>query len=358
MKWIAFLLVTSVCFALFGQTDTYASISADEQRLMELLSDLRNQKEDAKLKEANDTFKSVLKEVLQKDEAFNHPFQALTSVGKIYSQDQEVRVITWNVQWNDGTNSYFGFVMKKKRRKDTHHTSELHQYPKGIYPKYNRETLEPSQWYGCLYYDIVDVQNGNKTYYTLLGYDAYDSRSKMKILDIMFFAGNTPRFGYPMFETKQGLEKRIYMEHSAKATMSMKYDRKRKMIIFDHLSPEAPNLHEFREYYVPDMSYDAYRFEEGKWRLIEDIVAINEKDHEVKVMTYDSDRDTSVVLDNQNRWNDPTNKNAPIDGGTHRAVKPEDIPEEKQSASKEKKKKKQKDKGFSGVKYSPYSKED
>jgi hypothetical protein len=275
MKNLILFLVFVLTFQLMGQTDSGQQFGATESRLEELFQRMRAQKEDDSIRKYNDLFKEYFKEVLRMDQGFDHPFQNLVSIGKIKSQDDQVRVITWNVQWSDGSYNYFGFVLKRDKRKAAHHVSELHQYPKGIYPKYNKEQLEPSRWYGCLYYDIVDVIKGGKTYYTLLGYDAYDNRSKMKILDVMFFAGNTPRFGYPMFQTENGFEKRVYFEHSAKATMSLKYDKKREMIIFDHLSPEAPNLHEFREYYVPDMSYDAYRFENGKWLLSEDIIAIN-----------------------------------------------------------------------------------
>lgn len=347
-----FIIILSITCSLSvsSQTDLPQQFGALEGRVEELFIQLRNQKDDDSLNKYNALFKSEFKEILRMEQGFDHPFRNLNSIGKINSQDDQVRVITWNVQWTDGTHSYFGFVLKRDKRKASHHVSELTQYPKGIYPKYNKEQLEPSQWYGCLYYDIVDVQKGNKTYYTLLGYDAYDTRSKIKILDIMFFAANTPRFGYPMFQTDKGYEKRIFMEHSAKATMSLKYDKKRQLIIFDHLSPEAPNLAEFREYYVPDMSYDAYKYENGKWLLSEDIIAINPEENRSKVLVYDPKTDTSVVIQENAKWIDPTNRNAPIDGGTHRAVKPVDelSPKEKNA----KVKKKQKDKGFSGVKYS------
>jgi hypothetical protein len=132
--------------------------------------------------------------------------------------------------------------------------------------------------------------------------------------------------------------------------MSLKYDKSRDMIIFDHLSPEAPNLAEFRDYYVPDMTYDAYTFDGSRWQLTEDIVALNKKDHDVTVLGYDQDTDTSIVLDNNNKWVDPTDKNAPIESIGHRVVKIDD----EKDAEKEKteKVKKSKDRGFNGVKYS------
>jgi hypothetical protein len=69
-------------------------------------------------------------------------------------------------------------------------------------------------------------------------------------------------------------------------------------------------------------------------------------------MVYDAAKDTAVVISEDGKWIDPTNKNAPIDGGKHKAVKPEDVEAPNQKATKTKQKKKGKDKGFRGVKYS------
>ena len=176
-----------------------------------------------------------------------------------------------------------------------------------------------------------------------MGYDAYSDRSTIKLLDVLYFAGKVPKFGKPIFATEDGYRSRVYLEHSAKATMSLKYDKARDMIIFDHLSPEAPNLAEFRDYYVPDMTYDAYTFDGSRWQLKEDIVALNKKDHEVVVLGYDEKKDTTIVLDNNNKWVDPTDKNAPIESIGHRVVKIDDT--NNTENSKPQKVKKSKDKG-------------
>lgn len=344
-----------LCFLLFGaltwaQADVYEDVVSYEHRLIELLNNLRAADGDTELKEKNDLFKEELVKVLKQDAAFDYPFSKLSSLGKVHSQDKQVRLITWNVELADFSQRYFGFVMKKDSRKDIHYVIELVQYPQGIYPKYNYEPLSAESWNGCLYYQIIDIQKGNKTYYTLMGYDAHSDRSTIKLLDVLYFTGKVPKFGKPIFATEEGYKSRVYFEHSSKATMSLKYDTSREIIIFDHLSPEAPNLAEFRDYYVPDMTYDAYTFDGSRWQLTEDIVALNKKDHEVKVMAYDAANDTSLVLDNKNKWVDPTDKNAPIESIGHRAVKVED---EKVSDKKKKNKvKPSKDKDFNGVKYS------
>jgi hypothetical protein len=127
--------------------------------------------------------------------------------------------------------------------------------------------------------------------------------------------------------------------------MSLRYDEQRDKIIFDHLSPESPSMKDFREYYVPDMSYDAYSFVNNKWHLIEDIIAINKKGQEtVELKAYDSESDTVVSIERKNEWENPEGENAPVSGGSHKAALPEDFSEDQKAKKAKKTKKKKKSK--------------
>ena len=53
--------------------------------------------------------------------------------------------------------------------------------------------------------------------------------------------------------------------YNEKATMSLRYDEEKKMIIFDHLSPSQPSLEGKFEFYGPDFTYDGLKFEKGIW---------------------------------------------------------------------------------------------
>ena len=53
--------------------------------------------------------------------------------------------------------------------------------------------------------------------------------------------------------------------------MSVKWNERMKMIVFDHLSPSQPSLAGNYEYYGPDFSYDGFRFEKDAWVLVEQI---------------------------------------------------------------------------------------
>jgi len=57
--------------------------------------------------------------------------------------------------------------------------------------------------------------------------------------------------------------------------MSLKYakDKKKELIIFDHLSPKSPQLEGMKDWYVTDLSFDAFKLENGKWNYLKDIDA-------------------------------------------------------------------------------------
>lgn len=353
IKHVIHIATLFFTFLAFGQD--YHKLNALESDLSNKLLELRSVTNDSTINKLNVEFKELLGNALENKNAFDYPFSSLKSIGKIYSQDRLVRVFSWNIQYEDESNNYFSFIMKKDERRDRVHIVELKRQKQPL-QSLKRETLDHEKWYGALYYEIVDVEKGNRTYYTLLGYDANNRRSTIKLLDVLYFTGKYPKFGYPLFESEIGYQNRVIFEHSAKATMSLRFDDNRGKIVFDHLSPETPNLKEFKEYYVPDMSYDAYVFEKNKWRLEEDIIAVNdEESDQVDLKAYDSDLDTVVTITAKGKWINPDNKNAPLNGGGHRAVTPEDLEDEKNGKSPKKKKtksKRPKKEGFGGVSYS------
>ena len=55
------------------------------------------------------------------------------------------------------------------------------------------------------------------------------------------------------------------------------------MIVFDHLSPRSDSQKGQFQYYGPDMSFDAFVFEKGKWTYKKDVDARNDTENEGKV---------------------------------------------------------------------------
>lgn len=336
---IIFFFLFSAFFALntIAQVNN-VQLQEEENQLGQLLSQLRSTKEDTSINRLNKQFKEEFKKALATEGAFDYPFSSLKTIGSIYSDDRLVRIFSWNVQYKDLSNNYFSFILKKDNRKGLVDVIELERQNQPI-KMAQQETVDDKNWYGALYYDIIDVQKRNRTFYTLLGYDYNNQRSRIKFIDVLYFTGNIPHFGYPLFKEDHNRAMRVVFEYSSEAVMSLRYDKDRQLIIFDHLSPKTSRLKEFKEFYVPDMSYDAYVWDGRYWNLSEDIIANNSELTErkkVDLKAYDPDLDTVVTIPEKSKWLNPTDPNAPIDGGQHRAVTPEDIQKENEGKNSNK----------------------
>ena len=131
--------------------------------------------------------------------------------------------------------------------------------------------------------------------------------------------------------------------------MTLRYDDKYERILFDHLSPESKNLVGHYSYYVPDLSYDAFELKNGKWYLKEDVIAVNGKTSE-KIEVIPVDKNGEIKYDEngdpikkriKNKWENPSNPNAPAGGNNHEAALPEVDPSKeakKEKPTKEKRK--------------------
>ena len=331
-----------VCFLLFsGAFSLNAQVDSilvnREQKLLVMLDNLRKAENDHEKNQANKILNAYLYETLQLPGAFSYPFKELRTIGFIDSPDGLVRIVNWNVEQQDQTHRYNCYILKKDERKDNIQIIELVDNS-FLMPAQPDGILNSDEWYGALYYKIVPMQKGSKTMYVLLGWDGNTSASNMKLIDVLYFSGNNAKLGSPIFQIKDKTVKRVFFEHSEKATMSLRYEEQYKRIIFDHLSPEAPGLEGFYAYYVPDLSLDAFMLNGNKWVLKEDVIGVNDADNK-KITVYAIGEESGEIEKKEirNKWIDPEGQNGPAGGIEHKAVTPEDEmngPNEKKKKSK------------------------
>lgn len=321
MKNIILLICLVVVSKASALSDT--SLVSREDHLASLLSDLRAAENDSDKKEKNKLFKEYLAETLTLEGSFTYSFTKLKSVGFVDSPDGSLRIITWNVEQDDQTQKYFCYLMHVDPKKKNIEISELKDNSFMLPPRPDG-ILEADNWYGALYYKIIPIEKGSKTLYTVLGWDGNNSMSTVKLIDVLYFSGDNPKLGSPIFKTNETTVKRYFFEHSKKTVMSLKYEDEYKRLIFDHLSPESPNLAGFYSFYVPDFSYDAFVLEGNKWVLKEDVIGIN-KGTEEKADVFVKNERTGKVEKKQikNKWVNPEDENAPDGGSPHVAVLPE-----------------------------------
>ncbi len=219
----------------------------------------------------NERIMDSMEAALKLEGAFDYEFDSLQQVGSVYSFDQEVRILNWNVPLSKGHHKYACFIMHRKSRTDgvkIHRLLSRDTVP----DRFLYRNITPDEWYGALYYSIVHTRYKGKDYYTLLGHDFNDRLTTKKYIDVLVIEPDgSLYFGLPIFKTPHGLQERMVFEYSAQVAMLLHWDRGIKMIVFDHLSPVEPALTGHPEFYGPDLSYDGLVFKKGYWEYMPDI---------------------------------------------------------------------------------------
>ena len=213
-------------------------------------------------------FNPLLLDILKSPISFNHSFDSLKTLSALKSSDGFVRVYTWFLQSRDsGTFEYFGLVQRINPKTKSFGLQGL------IEKKYPTDFAEINlfdvdEWYGAVYYDIQERKIDKKTCYFLLGWHGKDRLSNRKVIDVLRFdPWDNAEFGMPVFVGQPDVKTkhRVIFEFAANAIMLLRYDKKMKMLVFDHLSPSSPSLKGNFSQYGPDFTYDGYRFKKGKW---------------------------------------------------------------------------------------------
>jgi hypothetical protein len=72
---------------------------------------------------------------------------------------------------------------------------------------------------------------------------------------------------HQFFKMEQGVKNRLVFEFAKQVKMMLRYDKKIKMIVFDHLAPSHKKFTGQYMYYGPDLSQDGIQFIDGYWVL-------------------------------------------------------------------------------------------
>lgn len=331
MKLVSLFLLLLFTSLGFAQTE----LQRMEEALNERLLTFRSAKTDEEMDRLNTVFKKEMEAFLKMDGAFEYPFTLLKTVAVLDSDDKLVRIINWNIEYTDFSYSYGGFVMKKEEGKEKVTVTELIDKLDPYTPK-PEGIIDAKNWYGALYYKIIPFGHHGKTEYLLAGWDGGTTGSNFKLLDVLTFSGNTPKFGSPVFKSNRTTLKRVVFEYSNLSNMSLRFDPKKSRIVFDHLSPESPALEGVYSYYIPDMSYDAYRydFDAEIWVLQEDVIMTNPDEGKEDRSFYSLNTRTGKVEKNRMNanWISPQDPEVETNGThvarTEDAQKEETISEE------------------------------
>lgn len=278
MQFIKIILVltflSTIILPAGGQAQ---NISTAEQKMIMLFEKLRFEKTDSKKDSLNTIILKEFENILQQEASFEYPFNHLRSVGTLLSEDRLLKIYTWNIFYRDGSNRYFGFVQYRKKKRKAHELYRLTDQSHAL-EKPKQKKLSPDNWYGCLYYDLVQKKiNRRNTIYTLMGWDAHDNFSNKKIIDILHIDRRGLNFGLPVINYQNHNYNRLIFEYAEQSKMLLQYDKRYDMIIWDHLSAPNSGLKGNYEYYGPDGTQDGLNFENGMWKYYPDIKPKNQK---------------------------------------------------------------------------------
>lgn len=273
---ICFLLF--VLFVLAGKSQNVESeIFNAEVEIRQMMDSLKMPLKDTVKKEINSKIAIILEEILKEKETFTYPFDSLMNMGKLYSPGKAFRLYNWNVPLNDGTHLYECFIQYYNKSKSEIYLTRMKDKSRQIV---NPEMpgLNAENWFGALYYEIIEKKSGRNSDYVLLGINFNDRYSNYKIIEALNFSGRgKPVFNNAIFYFGKSRKKRVLFQYNEKAVMMLKYEEKVQTIIFDRLYPlEAKYKGDYR-YYVPDVTNDGLVYKNGRWFYVPKIDPNNPK---------------------------------------------------------------------------------
>jgi hypothetical protein len=225
----------------------------------------------------NEKFVKQLVRVLKTPNSFDYGFDSLAQrINIIYPQDRSFRIFNWSVSTNDVTQRYYGAIQLPGEQLKLYGlvdcSSDLGRLAED-------SVLKNGKWYGALYYKIIENKVEGESVYTLLGKNATSAISNKKVMDPLTITPTGPVFGASIFNVRSQSRpndriNRFVIEYKKQVQASLNWDNEMRAIFFDKLVSDVndPN----RKYtYVPSGQYDGFRWVDGYWNYIQDLIPID-----------------------------------------------------------------------------------
>lgn len=222
---------------------------------------------------ADSLFTKMFVRALKVNGSFYYPFDSLETISKLYPPDSSFRIFTWQMVINDNIIRQHGAIQMKTA------DGSLKLYPlidKSDVTINIADTIGNNKgWIGAVYYRIIENKSSNQKYYTLLGYDENNIRSNRKIIEVLNFVNDEPKFGGRYFSFENDAVKlptlsRYIMEYKKSTGARLTYDENLSMIVFEHLESES-NEPKKKWTLIPDGDYEGFKWNNGKWVHVEKV---------------------------------------------------------------------------------------
>ena len=265
------LLAILLCFHCFAQHSDESSrlgqLKIYEDSLTSLGKKFINDDNDLERKNANYLFIKTLVSALKIPNSFLYPFDSVKSITITNSPDNRFRLLTWHIENRDGSYRFYGTIQLNTG-------GNLKMYPLEDYSPLLKNpedsVTDNHKWYGAQYYKIIPVYSP-KLYYVLIGWKGNTVNSTKKVIDVLSFKDDKPELGLSIFDGNGKTRKRVIFQYARQSSMLLKYVPDENMIVFDHLSPPDPKSKNNPETFGPDLSYDGYKFKNGRWVYVSNL---------------------------------------------------------------------------------------
>ena len=204
-------------------------------------------------------------------ERFNN---AVVSLGE--GADRVV-MFTWNVELDNRTQRYGGWVLQAAPGTDLGYTWTMLTHDPDVNTRDLGRMHRHDRWQGGLYYDGVLTYDKQQPVYTFLVWDGADALTTQKWVETVEPRNGRVRFGSPRFELPEGLQKRLVLTYADAVQATLKKEEASGRIVMDHLAPEDPSFQGQFAFYGPTLSYDALEWRKGRWHLVLDTEVRNEE---------------------------------------------------------------------------------
>ena len=258
------LLLPAVAFSQQKQRN---DLLVYQDSLKNLGKRMINSEDDLQRKTANYNFIKTLTTALKTPGSFNFKFDSVKTISIVNAPDARFRIFSWHVMNEDGSYRFYGAIQMNNANGPLLLKPLVDYSPFIASPE---DTItNNTHWYGAQYYNITII-NGAKPYYVLLGWKGNTVKTTKKVIESLSVRDGEPVFGIPVFTGNGKTRSRVVFEYSRQVSMLLKYLPEQQTIVFDNLVAPAKNMPS-KEFFGPDLTYNAYKLKNGLWQYQENI---------------------------------------------------------------------------------------
>ncbi len=216
----------------------------------------------------NAVFSQFLQALIKEKKAQILPdLDSILQIAYLVSNDKKLEVFSWRIEDPKilDKGQYFCYI-NALRKKSNRITEYKHSLKQVLDHKLEHKTVSPFRWYGAYYFDMIQVKHKKSTQYVLLGVDKSNPMLSKKVIEVCVLKKNgEARLGKDYFHKAKRFFKRQVFLYNPSSYFAIHFQKEQNRLVFNHLTPEFDFAQGQYQFYIPDLSFDAFDFDKGKW---------------------------------------------------------------------------------------------